>query len=186
MYTEGVIRGFASVLVFTLALAGCAGVAPVPGGTDSVNASYYASQDDFKARVAQLQPGMGEAHVLYLLGRNRDELRQLNRNEILSALYGANTMQMLDSVREREETTAFMRSLYGYQLKYKDVEREHGFVNPLRIRTEEQGFDYTVNLIFKNGLLLEKPDLSGGVVHQRSSSTFFDYLNPGSIMGRIP
>ncbi|NBX65768.1 MAG: hypothetical protein EBQ96_02100 [Proteobacteria bacterium] len=174
------------MLFLVLALAGCAGVAPVPGGSDSVNASYYPSPDDFKAKVGQLQPGMGEGHVLMLLGRRPEELRQLNRNEILSALYGANTMQVMDSISEREETTAFMRQLYGYQLKYRDVEREHGFVNPLRIRTEEDGFDYTVNLIFKNGLLLEKPDLSGGVVHERSSSTFFDYLNPGSLMGRIP
>lgn len=186
MYDERVRYLYPVVFVMVLALAGCAGYAPVPGGSDSVNASYYSSQNDFKARVAQLQPGMGEAHVFYLLGRNREELRQLNRNEILSALYGANTMQVMDSITEREETTAFMRSLYGYQLKYRDVEREHGFVNPLRIRTEEAGFDYTVNLIFKNGMLLEKPDLSGGVVQERSSSTFFDYLNPGSLIGRIP
>jgi hypothetical protein len=169
-----------------LALAGCAGIAPVPGGTDSVNSAYYSNEMDFKSRVGQLQPGMGESQVLYILGRTREEMRQLNRNEILSALYGANTMQMMNSVAAREETTVFMRSLYGYQLQYKDVSKDHGFVNPFRIRTEEEGFSYTVNLIFKNGLLLERPDLSGGVVHDTSSSTFFDYLNPGSLISRVP
>ena len=174
------------ILLCLAVLTGCAGVAPVPGGTKTINSSYYNSETDFKARVMQLQPGMGEGHVLRVLGLGRDDLQQLNRNEILTALYGANTMQMMTSLSERQQTDAFMQSLYGYRLEYKDVKKQHGFVNPFRIRTEEQGFEYTVNLIFKDGLLLQRPDLSGGVVHDTSSSTFFDYLNPGSILGRVP
>ncbi|MBU6235895.1 MAG: hypothetical protein KGQ41_08620 [Alphaproteobacteria bacterium] len=182
------MRLFYQVLAFcgVFALCACAGVAPVPGGTDAINPTYYASETDFKTRVGQLQAGMPEEHVLTVLGRGRDELKQLSRNEILTALYGSNTTQSLGAGVERERTIAFMQSLYGYQLRYKDVAKDHGFVNPFRIRTEEEGFDYTVNLIFKDGALLEKPDLSGGVVHERSSSTFFDYLNPGSIIGRVP
>lgn len=173
-------------LFIVFALAGCAGIAPVPGGTDSVNAKYYTSEDDFKSRVAQLQVGMQETHALYLLGRQPSELRQLNRDEILTALYGRNTTQNLGNGAERAQNVAFINSLYGYRLQFRDVSKGHGFVNPFRIRTEKDGFDYTVNLLFKDGVLLVRPDLSGGVVRDTSSATFFDYLNPGTLMGRLP
>lgn len=182
------MRCFFLIAFSALALfaAGCAGVAPVPGGTDSINADFYASDTDFKSRVGRLQAGMPQDLVFNILGRRSDELRQLSRNEILTALYGSNTTQNMGSGPERDRLYAFMQSLYGYQLRYKDVAKDHGFVNPFRIRTEEQGYDYSVSLIFRNGYLLERPDLSGGLVHERSSSTFFDYLNPGAIMGRVP
>ena len=170
-------------LFIAFALGGCAGIAPVPGGTDSINDKYYMSEGDFKSRVGQLQTGMQEDHVLYLLGRSLNDLHQLSRDEILTALYGRNTTQNLGIGAERAQNVAFINSLYGYQLQYRDISKAHGFVNPFRIRTEKDGFDYAVNLVFRDGLLLVRPDLSGGVVHNTTSATLFDHMSPSMILG---
>jgi hypothetical protein len=172
-------------LVLTLALASCAGVAPLPGGGDSVNAKYYQSPDDFKARVAQLQAGMNEQLVLDILGRQANEMTRLSRQEVVVTLLGPNTMQVLDDSREREETRRFLQSLYGYKLEYKDVDKHLGFASPIRMRTEETGFGYEVSLIFQNGVLVEKPEMTGGIVNESSSKTLFEYLNPGTMISGL-
>lgn len=174
------------LLAAVLGLSACAGVAPVPGGTDSVNEKQYASPSDFQSRVGQLQTGMPESLTLGILGVSRNDMRQMSRNEILSALYGANAMQLLDGPERRAEIGAFMETLYGYRLEYKNVEREHGFSSPWRIRTNENGYDYAVNLVFQNGVLYARPDLAGGVVRDTHSMTFFDYLTPGTFLSRVP
>jgi hypothetical protein len=167
-----------------LLVAGCANVAPVPGGGETVNSAYYQSDDDFKTRVGQLLPGMGESEVLSVLGRTRNDLTTLTRDEIVKVLYGGNSMQMLDSSKEREEARNYLESLYGYHLEYKDVSTHHGFDSPIRIRTTKQGFDYKIDMVFKNGVLMEKPILAGGAVNDSESRTFFDYINPGSLLSR--
>lgn len=168
--------------LMAICLAGCAGVAPMPGGNETINAAYYESAIDFRTRAEQLQPGMGESQVLSILGRTRNDLTQLGRDEIVTALYGGSAMQLLDTAREREETRAFLQSLYGYRLEYKDVNKHHGLVSLIRMRTQEEGFRYTVNLIFQNGQLLEKPVVAGGVVNDSESRTLFDYINPGTVV----
>jgi hypothetical protein len=164
-----------------LALAGCAD-APMPGGEDTVNATYYTAADDFKARVDQLQPGMGESQVLSILGRTRNDMTRLGREQIVSALYGGSAVQMLDNAAERDQTRLFLNSLYGYRLEYKNVIKHHGFASPIRLRTIEQGYSYTVNLIFQNGVLLERPVLAGGIINDTQSRTLFDYINPGTFL----
>lgn len=163
-------------------LTACAGSAPVPGGTEAVNASYYSSQDDFKTRVNRLQAGMPEDLVFNILGRTSNDLVRLSRNEIVVALYGANSMQLMNGYQEREDNRAYLQSLYGYRLTFKDVKKKHGFASLIRIRTEEDGFSYGVNLVFQAGILLEKPVLEGGLVHQTESRTFFDYLSPATVV----
>src|SRR4051812_17135061 len=101
-------------MLLVLMLAGCAGSAPVPGGTETVNAAYFPSQDDFKSRVSRVQAGMPEGLVFSILGCQPDDLKRLGRNEIVVALYGANSMQMMNGYQEREDTRAYLESLYGY------------------------------------------------------------------------
>jgi hypothetical protein len=161
-----------------LALAGCAGHAPVPGGDDRVNSDFYDSPDDFLRRVRSLHPGMTHAQVFATLGHNPAEMNKLSRAEITGALYGSSSAQFDGTLAEQEQARRFLQSLYGYRLVYADVEREHGFSSPIRIRTEEGGFKYTVLLIFQNGILFDQPILSGGVVNDSSSRTLFDVLNP--------
>lgn len=170
------------ILVMVVMLGACAGKAPVPGGTETVNAGYYNTQDDFKARVGKLQAGMPEDLVMNILDRKAEDFIRLSRNEVVVALYGANSMQMMNSFQEREANRQFLQSLYGYKLHYRDVKKNHGFASLIRLRTEEAGFSYTVNLIFQNGILLEKPVIEGGAVHETESRTFFDYLSPGTVM----
>lgn len=175
---------YASLYMVALLVAGCAGVAPVPGGGETINAAYYQSSDDFRTRVGLLNPGMGESQVMSILGRTRDDMTQLSRDEVVKALYGGATVQMLDTAHEREETRQFLESLYGYQLQYKDVTKHHGFVSPIRISTREEGFAYTLNLVFQNGILMERPVLAGGAVNDTSSRTVFDYINPGTVLAQ--
>jgi hypothetical protein len=166
-----------------VALASCAGVAPVPGGSETVNSAYYQSADDFKTRVNTLQAGMSEDLVMDILGRQPADMQRLTRNEVVLALYGPNTMQVLDSRTERDETHKFLKSLYGYKLEYKDVDKHLGLSSLIRMSTEESGFGYAVYLIFQNGKLVEKPEVTGGVINETTSKTLFEYISPGSLLG---
>lgn len=176
---------FVLVFMLVLGLGGCAGRAPVPGGNENVNAKYYKTGDDFKERVERLQAGMSEELALSILGRKKEDLTRMPRVEIVTALYGLNTMQMINSAEEREQTRAYLETLYGYKIQFSDVKSHIGFTSPIRIRTDKDGVSYSTNLIFRNGALLEKPELTGGVVHDSRSKTFFDYLNPGTFMGAV-
>lgn len=171
-------------LVMVLGVSACAGVAPMPGGSETVNAAYYSTANDFKDKVAQLQAGMPESLVLGILGRSADDMTRLSRYDLVTALYGPNTMHMLDTAQELEQTHVYLQSLYGYKLEYRDVKKSLGFESPIRVRTEEKGFSYSVNLIFQNGTLIEKPAITGGVVNESTSKTFFDYFNPGTVLDR--
>ena len=170
-------------LVLAGALAGCAGRAPVPGGDDKINSEFYKSPEDLLQRVNQLRAGMSHAQVFHVLGRNAAELTKLSRAEITGALYGSNNTRFEGSLEEQEEGRKFLQSLYGYRLDYANVERDHGFSSPIRVRTQEHGFRYQVLFIFQNGILFDQPILSGGVVNDSSSKTLFDYLNPYGFLG---
>ena len=173
-----------SVCLLAFTLAGCAGVAPVPGGSESSNVSSYKTADDFKTKVSSLQPGMPEPLVLNILGRTPSEMTMLSRAEIVTALYGGSALQMLDTAQEREQTRGFLQGLSGYHFVYRDVDKSHGLVSPIRISTKEEGFEYRLDLIFQNGTLLEKPVLAGGKVTSTSSRTLFDYINPGTLVAQ--
>ena len=173
-----------SVCLLALTVAGCAGVAPVPGGSESSNGSYYKTADDFQSKVARLQPGMPQPLVMQILERSPNEMTQLNRAEIVTALYGGSAMQMLDTANEREQTRNFLQGLSGYHFVYREVDKSHGLASPIRISTNEHGFEYRVDLIFQNGVLLEKPVLAGGMINDTSSRTLFDYINPGTIVAQ--
>lgn len=170
------------LLAVCLGLTACAGKGAMPGGDETVNLSYYGSADDFRSRIDRLAPGMGESEVLAILGRTRDDMILLSREEVIKALYGGGSIQVMNDAVEREQTRLFLQSLYGYSMTFKDVTKKHGFSSPIRIQTEENGYDYTVKLLFQNGVLMERPVVAGGIVHGTSSKTFFDYLNPGSVL----
>jgi hypothetical protein len=163
-----------------LALGACAGSMPVPGGSKSINKSCFSSVADMQARVASLTPGMPEGRVLTALCRKKENMARLERREIRIALLGGENVPF--SNMDQNSDTELIRSLYGYKVAYKVTKRKHGFVNPIRIQTNEMGFNYTVTLIFRDGTLFEKPILSGGSVNETSSGTLFDYLTPGTIV----
>lgn len=173
------------LLLAVLLVAGCANVAPVPGGGQTINSAYFQSDDDFKSRVLQLQPGMGESQVLQILGRSRADLTALSRDEVVRALYGSNSMQTFATPQEREMARAYLQSLYGYHLEYKNLKKDHGFASPIRLRTSTSGYYYKLDMVFQNGRLLERPVLAGGMVNDTESRTFFDYLNPGNVLSRM-
>lgn len=171
------------VLTFLFILPGCAGFLPVPGGGETANRSFYATPDDLLARVGNVRPGMSEAGVFAVLGYGKADMVRLERSQIVMALYGSTTVEFRDGTPEHEGGSRFLQSLYGYRLYYKVVDREHGFSSPIRVRTDETGFDYAVTFIFREGILYEQPIVTGGVVNRSSSRTFFDYLNPGIVVG---
>jgi hypothetical protein len=167
--------------VFLLFLAACADQAPVPGGTDAINPSFYRTKEDFLSRLDGISPGMPEKEVMAKLGRKEGELTRLKRDDIMTSLLGSNIVTFEnDATREN-----ILHELYGYRLNYKSVKRQHGFTSLIRVRTDEKGFDYTVALIFYQGLLFEKPLVTGGIINGSSSKTFFDFLSPGIVVDRV-
>lgn len=153
---------------------------PVPGGTEDVNETSFSSIGDMQARMLRISSGMPEDEVLAILSPKKESLTQLERRDIRIALLGGDNV-LFAGVDENSDSQ-LIQSLYGYKLSYKSVNRKHGFISPIRIRTDETGFNYTVTLIFKDGKLFEKPILSGGVVNNTSSGTIFDFITPGTIV----
>lgn len=168
-------------ICLTAALSACAG--DLPGGRDTVNKSYYQSTTEFKDTVAGLQAGMTKAQVMARLNRQPEDFRRLTRSEIVAVLFGGSDSGVPASFHTQEDIVTFLQSLEGYRLEFKNIKKRHGFTSLIRVQTDAQGFDYTLNLVFQNGLLYEKPVLTGGTVTQSSSKTFFDYLNPGTVFG---
>ena len=172
------------LVLVSAALAGCAGMLPVPGGDDQQNKALYKSENELKSRVAQLGPGMGKAMVFSILGREERDFIRLDRPAITTALYGGSGAGFSGTLEQQEQARQFLQSLEGYKLTYKFVDKDHGFTSPIRVRTEERGYNYTLTLIFQNGILFDQPSLSGGKVDESSSRTFFDYLSPGLLLDR--
>ena len=182
--TTGYSRFFILLALMTsLGLSACAG-APAPGGSDAINQEYFSSAADLKSKLGLVAPGMAEDDVLKALGVKKTQLTQLDRNGIRKALFGSDSV-LPGTPEQQLEAQTFLQAAYGYKLDYKDVERKHGFTSPIRIRTDERGFSYTVTMVFHTGRLLEMPVLSGGVVNDNSSQTLFDFLNPGTAIGFI-
>lgn len=169
-------------ILIALACAGCAGILPVPGGNEAINESFYGTKEDLLSRLEGITPGMTEKEVFKALGRKEGDFQRLTRQEVVTALLGTSNVEFRDGTEEPSYSQNLLQSLYGFRLSYQIVKRKHGFSSPIRIRTDEKGFDYIVTLIFRDNLLFEKPILSGGVVNASSSKTFFDYLNPGTVM----
>jgi len=166
------------VAALILTLAGCAGHAPVPGGSESANVTYYRSPDDLVARLGQIRTGMPETEVFARLGRTPKELTWLRRDEVLTALMGTNNVEFRHGFEEKD----LIQSVYGYRLEYKSIKKKLGFSSPIRITTDRKGFNFTVTLVFKDGVLFTDPVLSGGIVNTSSSDTIFDFLNPGTVL----
>jgi hypothetical protein len=170
------------VLALLFLLAGCAGVAPVPGGNETRNDTYYASEQDLKSRLDSMKPGMPRDKVFDILGRNKQDFVLLDRHDIRLAVLGGDNALLPETMATKYGPDV-IRQLTGYRLYYKSVKRDIGFASPIRLRTDERGFDYALTLIFRRGVLFEDPLLSGGIVKQSHSRTLFDILTPALILG---
>ena len=180
------IRPLAAFFTLYLGLAlltACVGT--LPGGSDSVNKNFYSSPDELKAIVPTLQPGMSKAEVFARLGRIETHFKRLSRDEIVGAIFGGRDSGVPASFRAPEGNNAFLESLSGYEMTYRAIKRKHGLSSPIRIQTDETGFDYTLRLVFRNDILFQHPLLSGGTVKSDDSKTIFDYLNPGTVLGQV-
>ena len=165
------------------ALTACADKMPVPGGSSEVNRKCFGSIAEMQARLLEMHIGQAEGEILTKLCANRESLRRLERGEIRTALLGGPSVLF---AQDNGETDAeVIQNLYGYSMTYKQVKSVHGFTSPIRIRTDEKGFHYTITLIFRNGMLFEKPLLTGGMVNDRKSSTLFDFLTPGTFISAV-
>ena len=170
-----------AVLAMLLSLSACAGA--LPGGSDSINKSYYDSNADLETWVNSLEVGMSREETFARLGRVQKDFRRLARNEIVGVLFGGEDAGIPVHFYTDENILSFLDSLEGYRIDYKTVKRRHGFTSVIRVQTDAKGFDYRLNLIFKDGKLYQKPVLTGGQVNTTSSKTIFDYLTPGLILG---
>lgn len=170
------------IVLVCVSLTACAQFLPVPGGSDAVNMSLYGSDQHMKDRLGGLEPSMTREKVFQRLDVQEENLTRLTREEIIAALFGGREVSISGNFAEREHFRKLLQTLEGYRLDYKDVKKNHGFSSPIRIRTEEEGVQYSTLLLFQYGKLIEKPVLTGGAVSHTSSKTLFDWLTPGTVM----
>jgi len=173
----------ALMTVLSVGLMGCAGFAPLPGGKDTVNHEFYESDEDMRTLVSELKVGMSRDDVFNHLNRQEDDFVLLNRREIIETLYGGHYVNVSFAKDSPMNNPEGLKSLAGYKLFFKKVNRKHGISSPIAMRTNEIGYNYQVALIFKDGHLFEEPIVSGGVVDASSTKTIFDYLSPKTLMG---
>ncbi|MBU6475228.1 MAG: hypothetical protein KGL10_06730 [Alphaproteobacteria bacterium] len=173
-----------ALLIAAFSLCACADHMPMPGGTEDINSSCFKSIDDMQTRILSMKPGMPEDQVLAQLCRKKEDLTRLTRQQIRVALLGGSNVTFPGL--SPSEDSQLIESLYGYTLSYKSINREHGFVNPIRIRTNETGFDYNVTLVFRDGKLFSSPLLAGGPVDTTTSGTLFDFITPGTVVNKLP
>lgn len=170
-----------AALALCLGLSGCVGA--LPGGTDSINKSYYDSNADLEAWVSSLEPGMSKPEVFARLGRVEKNFKRLTRSQIVGTLFGGEDAGIPVHFHTDESILAFLESLEGYRIEHKNVKRRHGLASPIRLQTDSKGYDYVLSLIFKDGKLYQKPYLTGGQINVTSTKTIFDYLDPGMAVG---
>lgn len=171
-FYTGIGASFFAVIFF---LASCANIMPVPGGSEAVNDSCFASETEFRSYISSLTPGMPETVVLKGLCRKKEDIAQIDRRDIRITLLGGDNIDF-------PHNGHLIEQLYGYRLHYKNIKRKHGFSSPIRIQTKETGYSYTVTVIFHDGRLFTQPAVSGGPVRNTSSGTLFDFLTPGAIV----
>lgn len=163
-----------------LCLSACAGRAPLPGGGETSNINFYASHEEMKQKVHSLRPGMDQARVFEILGHDEKEMTALTREEVRRALTGGENAPLPETISVYGPDA--LQTVEGYRFTFTNVKRKHGFSSPIRIRTDESGFRYTVTLVFMDTVLLEDPMVTGGVVNDSRSRTLFDLFTPGAIM----
>lgn len=171
------------IVAATIFLSGCAGT--LPGGGENTNKNFYTSEKELETWMEELQPGMSIPEVFARLGRTKNDFTHLTRSEVVSVLFGGRDSGIPAIFRTDEDIQKFLESLEGYKFEYKSIKKKHGFTSPIRIQTDASGFNYTVNLVFRNGLLYQKPMLTGGKVAISTNRTLFDYLTPGLILGKV-
>ena len=173
---------FLVAMVCISSLTGCAQFLPVPGGDDTTNEKYYEGEEDLMAALKRLQVGMSKERAFSILMRKEDDFKKLDRAGILHALYGGSDVELQQGMSAHGMSTQFLASLAGYSFRFQVVESEHGFTSPIRVRTREEGYDYSVSLIFQNDILVEEPILSGGDINKTSSGTIFDFISPRFVL----
>lgn len=165
-----------------LGMSGCAGT--LPGGTDTVNENLFDDTKLLEQWVESLEPGMSKGEAFARLGRLERDFTRLDRSQIIGVIFGGEDAGIPTHFNSNEDILVYLQSLEGYRLHFRRVKRKHGIASPIRLQTNENGFDYNLSLIFKNGVLYQKPFMAGGVVNDIETQTIFDYLNPGSLFDR--
>jgi len=173
------------LIMASAGLVSCADHMPVPGGSDDINKSCFTSVADMQARVLAMNPGELESQVFADLCAKRESMIRLERRDIRTALLGGPDV-LFATTPGGETDSQIIQGLYGYNLIYKQLKTVHGFVNPIRIRTDQTGFNYTITLIFREGKLYVKPILTGGPVKDVTSGTLFDFITPGTLLMAAP
>ena len=168
-------------MALCLCLSGCVGA--LPGGSESINKSYYDTHADLEAWVDSLQAGMSKEETFARLGRVEKNFKRLTRSQIVGTLFGGEDAGIPVHFHTDESILAFLESLEGYRIEHKNVKRRHGLASIIRLQTDSKGYDYTLSLIFKEGKLYQKPYLTGGQINNTSTKTIFDYLDPGMAIG---
>lgn len=89
----------------------------MPGGSDTINRSFYTTKENLHEVISTLHAGMTEDEAFKALGHDKNELLQLERDQIITALYGSSTVEFQDGFPDYQDSRAFLQSLYGLQAK---------------------------------------------------------------------
>lgn len=129
---------------------------------ETTNSGAFNGSGDLEARLDTIEVGMSKDDVFNALGLPEQNMQRLNRSEIKAALYGSPDQELEGT---EEQVRQFFSDIDGYSFRYRDIDKDRSLTASFKVKTESEGTDIRVSLIFKQDKLYDKPDLSGGMVN---------------------
>lgn len=164
-------------LVTLIAVSACSSVKS-PEMTQKEGSLHHDKFDTKEAlldRVKSIKKSMKKDEVYELLDITEGDFRMLSRNEILLAMYGTDEVEFTKGLD-------FIRQLDGFSLDFRSIEKKTGLSSPVSMRTKQEGYEYTLVLVFKGDTLYERPIIYGGDVYDSKTNSLLKFLSPSRLV----
>jgi hypothetical protein len=138
------------------------GACTVIDSRETTNSGAFNGSGDLETRLNTIQVGMSKDEVFSAIGLPEQRMQRLNRAEIKVALYGSPDQELEGT---EEQVRQFFSDIEGYSFRYRDIDKDRSLTASFKVKTESEGTDMRVSLVFKSGKLYDRPDITGGVVN---------------------
>ncbi len=162
----------AIAILLSFNLAACSGI---PTKENFENTDLFKNQADIMQRSEQLHLGLEKKEVFRILGIDPEDLSRISKSEIQNALYGESILT--GNKDDLERARDFFKDIEGYKIKYTEL-KSRASLSFSRIHTTTKGTDMSLTIIFKSGVLLEPPMITGGNIdNKRSKNIIYIFQN---------